>query len=282
MKIRVPATSANLGCGFDSVGFAVNLYLELEILGASDQWEISHDLDMDIPQDETNLIIATALKVDPKLTPHKVRMTSDIPLERGLGSSSSALVAGIELALAIGGKQLSTDEKLRLACQLEGHPDNVAPAILGGVVISTYHDGNLEYVTTDLPPLGLVAYIPNYKMSTKAMREVLPSELTHQEAVLASSIANVMIASLMKGDLKVAGRMIEQDGFHEKYRAQLVPELEEVREIARQYDSYATYLSGAGSTIMCLIPPTRADELVKTLSVKSDAKVVKLEVSSRG
>ena len=115
MKIRVPATSANLGCGFDSVGFAVDLYLELDVLESSDRWEIIHGLGAEIPQDHTNLVISTALKIAPELTPHKIRMTSNIPLERGLGSSSSALVAGIELACAIGGMNLSTQVKLQLA-----------------------------------------------------------------------------------------------------------------------------------------------------------------------
>ncbi|MCL2473807.1 MAG: homoserine kinase [Alphaproteobacteria bacterium] len=284
MKIRVPATSANLGCGFDSVGFAVNLYLELEILEPSNKWEIIHDLGADIPHDDTNLVISTARKIAPELTPHKIRMTSNIPLERGLGSSSSALVAGIELACAIGGMNLSAQVKLQLACSMEGHPDNVAPAILGGLVISTYSEGNLEYVKADLSNVGLIAYVPDYKLSTVAMRKVLPQELPYKEAVCASSISNVMIASLMSGDFVKAGQMIEQDRFHEKYRAKLVPDLEEVREIARKHGAYAAYLSGAGSTIMCMAPPAKTDELFEALTKKSvsDAEVLKLVLETQG
>jgi len=282
MKIRVPATSANLGCGFDSVGFAVNLYLEVEILEPSDEWEIINDLGADIPSDETNLIISTALKIAPELTPHKLRMKSDIPLERGLGSSSSALVAGIELACAIGGMNLSTQVKLQLACSMEGHPDNIAPAILGGLVIGTYYEGNFEYVKVDLPNMGVVAYVPNYTMSTVAMRKILPQELPFREAVLASSIGNVMIAALMSGDMAKAGRMIEQDRLHEKYRAKLVPELKEVREIVRKHGAYATYLSGAGPTVMCIAPPEKSDELTEALSEKGDAKVLVLSIETDG
>ena len=281
-KIRVPATSANLGCGFDSVGLAVNLYLELEILEPSEKWEIDHNLDPRIPHDESNLIIATTLKVAPELQPHKLRMTSEIPLAGGLGSSSSALVAGIELACAIGGMNLSKQVKLQLACSMEGHADNVAPAILGGLVISTYQEGNLEYVKADMPDVDLIAYVPNYTMSTTAMRKILPKELDYKEAVIASSISNVMIARLMSGDLKRAGRMMEQDRFHEKYRSRLIPELEEVRETARKHKAYATYLSGSGATIMCMAPPDRTEALMSALGERGDARVIKLAIDTEG
>jgi len=282
MRIRVPATSSNLGCGFDSVGFAVNLYLELEVLESSDQWEITHSLGADIPQDHTNLVISTALKIAPELTPHKIRMTSNIPLERGLGSSSSALVSGIELACAIGGMNLSTQVKLQLACSLEGHPDNVAPAILGGLVVSTYCEGILEFVKMDMPDVGIVAYVPDYKMSTVAMRKVLPQELPFKEAVWASSISNVMIASFIKGDMAKAGRMIEQDRFHERYRAKLVPELLQLRELAHKHGAYATYLSGSGSVIISLTPLKKTDELIEAFSKVSDAQVLKLSLETGG
>ena len=282
MKIRVPATSSNLGCGFDSVGFAVNLYLELEILESSDNWEITHNLGADIPQDYTNLVISTALKIAPDLTPHKIRMTSNIPLERGLGSSSSALVAGIELACGIGGMNLSTQVKLQLACSMEGHPDNVAPAILGGLVVSTYCEGILEHVKMDMPDIGIVAYVPNYRMSTVAMRKVLPQELPFKEAVWASSISNVMVASLIKGDIAKAGRMIEQDRFHERYRARLVPELLQLRETAHRYGAYATYLSGSGSVIISITSLRKADELIAAFSKNSDAQVLKLSLEPCG
>lgn len=282
MLIKVPATSANLGCGFDSVGLAVNLYLELEILEPSDEWEVVHNLDSTIPTDESNLIIATALRVAPELQPHKLRMSSTIPLIGGLGSSSSALVAGIELACIIGGMNLSTQVKLQLACGMEGHADNVAPAILGGLVVSTYQEGQLEYVRTEIPNVDLIAYLPNYRLSTVAMRKILPKELDYKEAVVASSISNVMVAALMNGDIRRAGRMIEQDKFHEKYRSKLVAELEEVREIARSHHAYATYLSGSGSTIMCITPPENTQKLLAKLNESPNAEAIKLAIETTG
>jgi len=282
VKIKVPATSANLGCGFDSVGFAVNLYLELEIIGPSNHWEITHNLGADIPQNHNNLVISTALGIAPELPPHKIKMTSNIPMAGGLGSSSSALVGGIELACAIGGMNLSKEVKLQLACGMEGHSDNVAPAILGGLVIGTYSEGKLEYVKANIPPIGLVAYVPNYRLSTTAMRKALPLDVSHDEAVSASSISNVMIASLMNGDFARAGRMIEKDKLHEKYRIKLIPELEEVREIARRHDAYATYLSGAGSTIMCITAPQNVDSLADVLAKNENATILKLELERNG
>ena len=282
MKIIVPATSSNLGCGFDSVGFAVNLHLELEIIASSDKWEIIHCLGADIPHDHTNLVISTALKIAPDLTPHKIRMTSNIPLERGLGSSSSALVAGIELACAIGGMNLSTQVKLQLACSMEGHPDNVAPAILGGLVVSTYCEGILEYVKMDMPKVGIVAYVPDYKMSTVAMRKVLPQDFPFKEAVWASSISSVMVASLIKGDIAKAGRMMEQDKLHERYRIKLIPELMQLRETAHKHGAYATYLSGAGSTIISITPFEKTDELIEIFSKNSNAEVYGLALETHG
>ena len=138
MKIIVPATSANIGPGFDSVGVAVSKYLTIEVLGESDRWLIEHDLERRIPSNERNLLIKVARRIAPAIQPHHLKMTSDIPLARGLGSSSSVIVAGIELANQLANLQLSNAEKLNFATKIEGHPDNVAPAIYGNLTISSY------------------------------------------------------------------------------------------------------------------------------------------------
>jgi len=282
MKIKVPATSANVGCGFDSMGFAVNLYLEVEVLEESDTWQVIHDLGETIPTDETNLIVSSALEIAPDLSPKVLRITNEVPVERGLGSSSTALVAGIELAHQLGRVKLSLEEKLQLACAAEGHPDNVAPAILGGFVVSHYEAGSLSYVRTDLADIGLVAFIPDRKMSTEAMRQVLPTALTYQEAVRASSTANTMLAHLLTGNFKEAGKLMERDLFHEPYRQTLLPELDKVRTLARAQGAYGTYLSGAGSTIMTLLPVDRVANLVSLLSNVQGASVVPLQMVAKG
>lgn len=282
MRIKVPATSANVGCGFDSMGFAVNLYLEVEILEESTKWLVIHDLGDGIPTDENNLIIRAALSVDPDLKPRILRVKNEVPLERGLGSSSTALVAGIELAHQLGNITLSLDEKLKIACELEGHPDNVAPAILGGFVVANYADDTLSYVKAKLDDIGLVAFVPNRKMSTESMRKVLPNELSYKEAIRASAIANTMVAHLLTGNFKEAGKLIESDLLHEPYRKALLPELDEVRVIARKHAAYATYLSGAGSTIMTMLPVDRVEGLVVALSKIDNADVLPLKIVENG
>jgi len=123
----------------------------------------------------------------------------------------------------------------------------------------------LEYVKADIPDFGLIAYVPNYKLSTTKMREILPAQIPFAEAVSASAISNTMVASLLSGDMEQAGHLIEKDLFHEKYRSELVPELQQVREVGHKHGSYGTYLSGAGSTIMCLCPLERVDEIANAL-----------------
>ena len=133
MKITVPATSANIGPGFDSVGVAVSKYLTIEVLEPADAWHIEHDLG-DIPSDENNLLISTALQVKSDLQPHKLVMTSDIPLARGLGSSSSVIVAGIELANQLADLQLSDDDNLILRPRLKG-TQTMLPQLFLGILL---------------------------------------------------------------------------------------------------------------------------------------------------
>ena len=289
MKIIVPATSANVGPGFDSVGIAVSKYLTIDVLEAQENWWIEHDLGEEIPSDEENLLLQTALQVAADLPSHRLKMTSEVPLARGLGSSSSVIVAGIELANQLGKLALSDEDKLEIATKIEGHPDNVAPAIFGNLVVASYVDQQTNHLVLPFPECALVAFVPNYELKTSDSRNVLPSEWTYKEAVAASSIANVAIAALAKGDLRVAGKAIEADRFHERYRQQLVAEFPQVKEVAHQHDAYATYLSGAGPTIMTLLPVEHAEAFAKDLeskglnglvfSLKIDTTGVKVEAS---
>ena len=282
MRITVPATSANVGPGFDSVGVAVSKYLTIEILEPSEKWEVLHDLG-DVPSDETNLLITTALQVKADLQPHRIKMVSDIPLARGLGSSSSVIVAGIELANQLAHLQLSADEKLVIATKIEGHPDNVASAIFGNLVISSYVDEKVNSAVAAFPEASFVAFIPNYELKTSDSRNVLPNEFSYKEAVAASSIANVAIAALLTGDLEKAGKAIEADLFHERFRQKLVKEFAPIKEAAHEVGAYATYLSGAGPTIMTLAPKAKEAELVERLEALAlDGEVVALYVDTKG
>ena len=283
MRITVPATSANVGQGFDSVGIAVSKYLTIDVLEAQENWWIEHDLGEEIPSNEENLLLQTALQVASDLPPQRLKMTSEVPLARGLGSSSSVIVAGIELANQLGKLSLSDEDKLEIATKIEGHPDNVAPAIFGNLVVASYVDQQTNHLVLPFPECALVAFVPNYELKTSDSRNVLPSEWTYKEAVAASSIANVAIAALAKGDLRVAGKAIEADRFHERYRQQLVAEFPQVKEVAHQHEAYATYLSGAGPTIMTLLPVEHAETFAKYLESKDlNGQVFSLKIDTTG
>lgn len=283
MKIIVPATSANVGPGFDSVGIAVTRYLTIEVLEPADAWLIEHDLGAGIPTDEKNLLLQTALSISTDMQPHRIKMTSEVPLARGLGSSSSVIVAGIELANQLANLQLSDAEKLRIATEIEGHPDNVAPAIFGNMVIASYIGEDVQYVTADFPTCDLVAFVPSYQLKTSDSRNVLPTEWSYKEAVAASSVANVAIAALLKGDLVTAGRSIELDHFHERYRQSLVKEFPQVKEVAHAHAAYATYLSGAGPTIMNLLATEHTAAFVASLAALGlDGQIFQLKIDTFG
>lgn len=283
LTISVPATSANLGPGFDSVGLAVSRYLKIEVLEPLDHWVIDHELGGDVPSDEKNLLIQTALQVDPELTPHHIKMISDIPLARGLGSSSSVIVAGIELANQLGHLNLSDKKKLAIATKVEGHPDNVAPAILGSLVIAHSASGETHYVAAKMPNTGLLAFIPDYELKTSDSRNVLPDSFAYKASVAASSVANVAIAALLTGDLKLAGQLMEQDKFHEPYRRHLIPEFTKIREIANENGAYVTYLSGAGPTVMVMAAPEEIDKIKAALETENlSGQLVELTIDTSG
>ena len=283
MKIIVPATSANVGPGFDSVGVAVTKYLEIQVCEEREEWMIEHQLGKWIPRDERNLLLKIALQIVPNLQPRRLKMVSDIPLARGLGSSSSVIVAGIELANQLGNLKLSKHEKLQLATKIEGHPDNVAPAIYGNLVIASSVEGQVSAVVAPFPECAFLAYIPNYELRTRDSRGVLPKKLSYKEAVAASSIANVAIAALLTGDMVKAGQAIESDLFHERYRQELVREFATIKKVAKRNGAYATYLSGAGPTVMVLAEPDKMPKIKAELGKQPfKGKLHDLQVDTQG
>lgn len=283
MKIIVPATSANVGPGFDSVGVAVTKYLEIQVCEEREEWMIEHQLGKWIPRDERNLLLKIALQIAPDLQPRRLKMVSDIPLARGLGSSSSVIVAGIELANQLGNLKLSDHDRLQLATKIEGHPDNVAPAIYGNLVIASSVEGQVSAVVAPFPECAFLAYIPNYELRTRDSRGVLPKKLSYKEAVAASSIANVAIAALLTGDMVKAGQAIENDLFHERYRQELVREFASIKKVAKRNGAYATYLSGAGPTVMVLADLDKMPKIKAELEKQPfKGKLHDLQVDTQG
>lgn len=283
IRIQVPATTANLGPGFDSCGLALSLYLTLDVLEEATEWHVAHDLGDGIPTDATNVIVETALSIAPDLKPHRLQMACDIPAARGLGSSSAAVVAGIELANALANLELTPERKVEIAAEIEGHPDNVAPAVLGNFVVGAKLDGEDFYVRHLFPDCALLAFIPQEALLTSESRGVLPNELAYKEAVKASSIANVMIAALLQNDLELAGEMMERDLWHENYRAKLVPHLAPLRALTKEHGAYAACLSGAGPTILIFAPQEKADDLLSVMKdFDTTASVLSLKVENDG
>lgn len=264
MLIKTPASTANLGPGFDSIGMAVSLYLSVKVLGPSQDWRVDHDL-AGIPHDASNLIVRSAIKAAPHLLPQHLSIKSQIPLAHGLGSSSSAIVAGIELANQLQHLHLSNEEKVELASQIEGHPDNVAPTILGGLVVGSFVKGHFDTVQLPFLPYAFLAYIPSYNLATKESRSVLPQILPFKKATRASAIANTLVASLAMKKYDQVGELMQADLFHESYREKLVPELSQIRALAKKAGALATYLSGAGSTVMTVIKADKEDAFIAAL-----------------
>lgn len=254
--IKVPATTANIGAGFDSIGIALNLYLTLKVTEAEKlEFVLLSDLLEGLPTDESNFIYQIAKRIAARyqvdiLPPCRIEMTSEIPFARGLGSSATAIVAGIELANQLLQLNLTSDEKVLLATEIEGHPDNAAPAVLGGCVIGHY-DQTLEAIRVPIDDLSFVTIIPDFELKTKDAREILPKQFSHSESVRASSVANVSVAAICQQNWPVLGKLMKKDLFHQPYRKELIPHYAQLEETLAD-NVYGLYLSGAGPTMIAL------------------------------
>ncbi|MFA1820957.1 homoserine kinase [Virgibacillus oceani] len=270
-RITVPASSANIGPAFDSAGLALNLHLTLQVTKA-EKWEFEHRSPL-LPEPtshEDHFIYLVAKRIaeqhDKQLAPCSVVMESEIPLARGLGSSASAVIAGIELANQVCSLHLTKEEKLNAATEIEGHPDNVAPALFGGLIISATTEGdNVHSIKLKELDTDLILYIPKIELKTEAAREVIPKAFSKEEAVSANSISNVMIAALITGDYILAGKMMENDLFHEPYRAALIPGYSEIKQMAREFGAYGTVISGAGPSLISFVPKGKGTQIAEQL-----------------
>mgnify|MGYP001165756963 CR=1 FL=1 len=268
--IRVPGSSANLGPGFDSIGLAVNRYLDLSVY-PDKEWSFQGEGELaDLPPVEENLIYRVAQHVAKQegktLPPCRVAMKTNIPLAKGLGSSAAATVAAIELANQLLALNLTQQEKLRYASLIEGHPDNVSPSLMGGLVVGSHTEEWTEVIQCGVPPVDLVLMVPHERLLTKKARAILPKQFSFKEAVRASSISNVLVAAILSKDWKTAGRMMKRDLFHHPYRTRLIPELAQILEEQDRFPAYGAALSGAGPSIMWFAPPGEGEVLIHHLS----------------
>ncbi len=256
IRIQVPATSANLGAGFDALGLALTYYNYVS-MEESDTVDIASDDGLAIPADESNLIYVSAKDLfnvcGRPLKGLKLRQVNNIPMARGLGSSSACIIAGLLGANTLLKEPLGHDDLVNMAAQIEGHPDNTAPALLGGIVTAVFDGKKVEWVKQEVfTKLKFVAIIPDYELPTEKARACLPTEVTYRDAVFNLSRAALFSASLLTGKYENLRTAVD-DRLHQPYRLGLMPHAQDVFDIAYTLGAYGVYISGAGPTIMAIV-----------------------------
>lgn len=258
IKVRVPATSANMGAGFDTLGVALNLYSVLEVSETESGLEIiTFTNGGTVHNDKTNLVYRSMDRVFGEVgyLPKGIRIKQDskIPMTRGLGSSSACIVGGMLAANALSGRKLSYSDILQLATEMEGHPDNVGPAMYGGLCISADVGGKVVSKSTKLlNKLKFAVMIPDFFVATKKSRGVLPQSVSISDAAANISSALMFYKSIVDGDFDML-RYGVSDRLHQPYRKQYVDGIDEIFDKTYAYGSLATYISGSGPTIMSIL-----------------------------
>ena len=287
-EIKVPATTANMGPGLDTLGVAFKLYNRfiveeiengLEIFGCDEEFANSD-----------NLVYTTMLKTFKKLKkiPKGVKLTfkTEIPVSGGLGSSATCILAGITAANRLCGDVLTKQEVLNFACVIEGHPDNVTPALVGGMTVSIMNEKDDYY--NKIPISGGIkfcALIPKLQLSTKASRAVLPETIPFKDAVYNVGRVSMLIAALVNGDYKGV-KLGCKDKLHQPYRMGLIKNYSEISSFVKETEALGVFLSGAGPTIMVMLKKddinTEKDlkEFLKGLS--GNWETMNLEIEQEG
>jgi homoserine kinase len=292
VRVRVPATTANLGPGFDTLGLALAFYDELEVEAVAEpgvQVDVVGVGQGEVPTDETNLVASTIRyvfdQVKHPMPGLRLLAKNQIPHGRGLGSSGSAIVAGVKAAQGLldGIVSLSDDDLLTLATALEGHPDNVAPALFGGLTIAWTTETGPKFkklsVHRGVSPMVIV---PEFTMSTELARSLQPESVPHEDAVFNVSRSALLVAALTQSpELLIEAT---EDRLHQDYRASAMPQTSELITALRQA-GYAAVVSGAGPSILvlCSDPSERLDaaELAKSVAT-SPWRVLMLTVDIKG
>ena len=256
IQVSVPATSANVGAGFDSLGLAVSMH-NVFTFEEADGIHISSVDGTHVPAGANNLVDRSARVVYDQLgiplRGLRITQRNDIPMARGLGSSSACIVAGILGANALLGDRLTKRQMLTLATSIEGHPDNVAPAMLGGFVTSVIDEGQVYSVKKDIDPaLAFAAFVPDFRLLTAKARAALPQMVSHKDAIYNLSRAALATAAFCDGDYALLG-VATKDALHQQYRLPLIQGGDEVFELAMDQGAMAAYISGAGPTIMAVV-----------------------------
>ena len=254
VKVRVPATTANIGSGFDCMGIALNLYNNFYI-EEIEEGLIIEGCDEKY-KNKDNLIYTSMLecfkKANYKYKGVKITIDAQIPESRGLGSSASCILGGVIGANELMGKPFSNEEILKLATDIEGHPDNISPALLGSAVVSILDDEKVYYNKIKIASeLKFCALVPDFTLSTEKSRAILPQTISYKDAIFNIGRVATMVAALNNGDLELINIGC-QDKLHERYRGELIEDYFDIVSECKKY-SVATFLSGAGPTIMNIL-----------------------------
>ncbi|MBF8983879.1 homoserine kinase [Lutibacter sp. B2] len=286
MKVIVPATTANVGPGFDCLGIALNLYNTFYIE------EIEEGLIIEGCEEtyanENNLIYRSMKKCFEKVGyDHKgikIKIENDIPISRGLGSSASCIVGGIVAANEIAGGILSKKELLDLATEIEGHPDNVAPCIFGGMTVAISQDQEIYYSQIKVSEgLKFCAMIPNFRLSTERARGVLPKKIDYKDGIFNVGRVSLLLSALANGEWDLVKHGCK-DRLHQPYRGGLIENFDHIIEKCEQLNSIGVFLSGAGPTIMAMVNDDQfADDISEYVSgLKNRWMVKKLNIDYDG
>jgi homoserine kinase len=295
ITIRIPATSANLGPGFDSLGLALDLWNETIItLAIEYSVQVNGEGKEKISPGENNLIIRSAQRlaeqVGKRLPPFHLDCINRIPLSSGLGSSAAAKLTGLLGANALLGKPLSKDEILNLAAEMEGHPDNVAPALLGGLVVSTMEDGKVfaHKVNAEAnhdSPIQVTVVLPDFHLSTQQARAALPEQITLKDAVHNISRTVLVTEAFRNGDLDLLGKAMT-DTLHQPYRLWLIPGAREAMDAAKEAGASAAALSGAGPSVIAFSAkrdPAISEAMARAFEQAGhSARTFQLKISNHG
>ncbi len=262
MKVKVPASTSNIGPGFDTLGLALNRYLYLSVeegdaRGPSMHISVEGNGKEHIATDETNLVyqgmaaLANAAGISHAKLLHNIHLhiRNEIPSSGGLGGSGAAIAGGVFLANELLRTRVSREEMLNIAVSIEGHPDNVSAAMMGGLTVNCFDNGKVRCRSIKIKSkLSVVACSPNFQVLTKQARQILPKEVPLKDAVV--NIENVasLIVAIMEGDVE-ALRYVTGDRLHEQYRAALIPGFEEVKNAALGAGALSFNISGSGPTV---------------------------------
>lgn len=278
IKIQIPATSANLGSGFDSLGVALNMY-NYVWMEEADDIDISSNDGIAVPKDESNLIYWSAERLyqecGKSLPGLKIVQENNIPMTRGLGSSSACIAAGLIGANRFLGSPLSQHDLVNLACKIEGHPDNTTPALLGGLVTAAMENGRVYSVSVPVAKnIRFGVFIPPFELKTEVARNALPNEYSRENAVYNLSRSSLMTAALFSGSLENL-RVAVQDSIHQPFRKKFISGVDTVFRMSYELGSYGTYISGAGPSIIAIIDDTLEETFNKYALPHLESKGIK-------